>query len=104
MYLDRVVIEDTLRKVASTAEGSVVTFDYLTSEALESRALFWRYGRATTKAAGEMLKFGIDSTPPSGERVGELLRSCGLSLSDQQTLGEDTHSRRAWGGCATGTV
>jgi methyltransferase (TIGR00027 family) len=104
MYLDREAVEDTLRKIASTAHGSVVAFDYCTTEALESRTLVWRYGRAATKAAGDMLKFGVDSTPPSRERLAELLRSCGLSLSDQRTLGEDTQTRRAWGGFATATV
>jgi methyltransferase (TIGR00027 family) len=104
MYLDREAIEDTLRKIASTAPGSVVAFDYFTTEPLESRALYWRYGRAGAKAAGEPLKFGVDSVPPSRERLAELLRSCGLSLSDQRTLGEDTQTRRAWGGFATATV
>ena len=101
MYLDREAVENTLRKIASTAHGTVVAFDYLTTESLESRALYWRYGRATTKAACERLKFGVDSTPPSRERLAELLRSCGLSLSEQRTLGEDTQTRRAWGGFAT---
>jgi len=104
MYLDREAVEDTLRKIASTAHGSVVAFDYFTTEALESHALYWRYGRAATKAAGEKLKFGVDSTPPSRERLAELLRSCGLSLTDQRTLGEDTPARRAWGGFATARV
>jgi methyltransferase (TIGR00027 family) len=104
MYLDRAAVEDTLRKIASTAHGSVVAFDYFTTEALESRALYWRYGRAATNAAGETLKFGVDSTPPSRERLAELLRSCGLTLSDQRTLGDDTRTRRAWGGFATATV
>ena len=104
MYLDPEAVEDTPRKIASTAHGSVVAFDYFTTEPLESRALYWRYGRATAKAAGETLKFGVDSTPPARERLAELLRSCGLSLSDQHTLGEDTQTRRAWGGFATATV
>jgi methyltransferase (TIGR00027 family) len=104
MYLDRAAVERTLRKIASTAHGSIVAFDYITAEALESRALYWRCGRATTKAAGEPLKFGVDSTPPSRERLAELLRSCGLALSDQRTLGEDTPTRRAWGGFATALV
>jgi hypothetical protein len=93
-----------LRKIASTAQGSVVAFDYFTTEALESRALYWRFGRAATKSTGETLKFGVDSTPPSRERLAELLRSCGLSLADQRTLGDDTPTRRAWGGFATATV
>ncbi len=104
MYLDREAVEDTLRKIASTAHGSVVAFDYFTTEALESRALYWRYGRAATNAAGETLKFGVESTPPSREGLAELLRSCGLTLSDQRTLGDDTQTRRAWGGFATATA
>lgn len=85
MYLDRAAVEDTLRKIASTAQRSVVAFDYFITDVLESRALYRRYGRATTKAAGEALKFGVYSTPPSRERLAELVRSCGLSLSDQRT-------------------
>ena len=84
MYLTREAVEDSLRKIASTAQGSVVAFDYFTTEALESRALYWRYGRAATKSTGETLKFGVDNTPPSRQRLAELLRSCGLSLADQR--------------------
>jgi methyltransferase (TIGR00027 family) len=104
MYLDRAAVEDTLRRIASTAPGSVVAFDYFTTEPLTSRALYWRYGRAATAAAGEPLKFGVDSTPPARERLAELLHSCGLTLSEHRTLGEDTADRRAWGGFATATV
>jgi methyltransferase (TIGR00027 family) len=104
MYLDREAVEDTLRKIATTAPGSAVAFDYFTTEPLESRALYWRYGRATTRAVGEALTFGVDSTPPSRERLSELLRSCGLSLAEQRTLGGDIETRRAWGGFAIATV
>jgi methyltransferase (TIGR00027 family) len=104
VYLDREAVESTLRKIASTAKGSVVAFDYFTTEPLESRALYWRYGRAATKAAGEPLKFGVDSTPPSRERLAEFLRSCGLSLGEQRTLGQETEGKRAWGGFATAIV
>ena len=61
-------------------------------------------GGAATKATGETLKFSVDSTPPSRERLAELLRSCELSLADQRTLGDDTPTRRAWGGFATAIV
>jgi hypothetical protein len=59
-----------------------------------------------TKAAGEPLTFGVDSTPPSRERLAELLRSCGLSLGEQRTLGveRETEGKRAWGGFATAIV
>ena len=104
MYLDKEAVEATLRRIASTAKGSVVAFDYLTTGPLESRALYWRYARAGTKAAGEPLKFGIDSAPPAGERLAELLQSCGLSLVEQRTLGQETEGKRAWGGFATAIV
>jgi methyltransferase (TIGR00027 family) len=103
-YLDREAVESTLHKIASIAKGSVVAFDYFTTEPLVSRGLYWRFGRAATKAAGEPLKFGIDSTPPSRERLAELLRSCGLRLVEQRTLGDETGGKRAWGGFAIAIV
>jgi methyltransferase (TIGR00027 family) len=104
MYLDREAVDATLRKIASCAKGSVVACDFFTREALESRALFWRSGRAAAKAAGEPLKFGVDSSPPSRERIAALLRSCGLELLEHRALGPDTEARRAWGGFATAVV
>jgi methyltransferase (TIGR00027 family) len=104
IYLDQEAVEDTLRKVASVAKGSVVALDYFTTEALTSTALYWRFARAATSAAGEPLKFGIDSTPPSGQRLSELLHSCGLSLVEQRTLGQETAGKRAWGGFAIAAV
>jgi methyltransferase (TIGR00027 family) len=68
-YLDREAVEDTLRKIASLAKGSLVAFDYFTTEVLESKALVMRSIRASLSAAGGPLKFGIDSTPPSREHL-----------------------------------
>jgi methyltransferase (TIGR00027 family) len=104
MYLDQSAIEATLRTIAGTATGSAVTFDYFTSDMLTSQGLYGRYARAATKAAGEPMKFGVDSTPPSCQRLAELLESCGLSLVEQRTLGDETGGRRAWGGFAVATV
>ena len=104
MYFTREAVEDSLRKIASTAQGSVIAFDYFTTEALESRGPVLALREAATRSTGETLKFGVDSTPPSRERLAELLRSCGLSLADQRTLGDDTPTRRAWGGFATATA
>ena len=104
VYLEREAVEGTLRKIASTARGSAVAFDYMTTEPLESQALYWRYARAMTRVAGEPLKFGIDSTPPSRERIAEFLGSCGLSLGEQRTLGQEAEGKRAWGGFATAIV
>jgi len=104
VYLDSDAVETTLRKIGSTARGSVVAFDYFTTDPLTSKALYWRYARMGTSAFGEPLKFGVDSTPPSRERVAELLESCGLSLAEQVTLGDEQGGKRAWGGFAVGLV
>ena len=104
LYLDREAVEDTLRKVASCAKGSLLAFDYFTTETLESSELYWRFARAATNAGGEPMKFGVDSTPPSRERLSELLRSCGLALLEQRTLGRETEKARAWGGFAIAVV
>jgi methyltransferase (TIGR00027 family) len=103
-YLDRAAVEDTLRKIAGTAKGSIIAFDYFTTEVLESQALYLRIVRTSLRAGGEPLKFGIDSTPPSSERLAELLRSCGLSLVEQRTVGKETGGKRAWGGFAIAVV
>ncbi len=104
MYLDRNALEDTLLKVSSCAKGSLLAFDYFTTEALESSTPYWRFGRAAAKAAGEPLRFGVDRTPPSRERLAELLRSNGLALLDQRGLGRETKKKRAWGGFAIAVV
>ncbi|MCY1078827.1 class I SAM-dependent methyltransferase [Archangium lansingense] len=104
IYLEKQAVEDTLRKIASTARGSVVAFDYFTTVSLESRALYWRMARAGTRAGGEPLKFGIDSSPPVSERLAGLLLSCGLSLGEHQVLGQETEGKRAWGGFAIAVV
>jgi len=104
MYLDREAAMSTLRKVASTAKGSLIAFDYMTTEPLESRSLYSRFARAATKASGEPLKFGIDCTPPSSERLAEFIGACGLAISEQRTLGQETGTKRAWGGFAIAIV
>ena len=103
-YLERAAIEATLKKIAGTAPGSVVAFDYVTTELLDSPSLYLRTVRASLRAGGEPLKFGIDSAPPSSEGLAELLRSCGLSVAEQRTLGSETGGRRAWGGFAIAVV
>lgn len=103
-YLDPAAVEETLRKIASTAAGSIVAFDTFTSEVLESNALMMRSIRASLSAGGEPLKFGVDSTPPLRDRVAALLDSCGLELVEQRTLGDETGGKRAWGGFAIARV
>jgi O-methyltransferase involved in polyketide biosynthesis len=104
MYLSREAVEATLRKIAGTAKDSVVAFDYFTNEPLKSQALYLCYAKLMTRFAGETLKFGIDSTPPSNERVAEFLISCGLSLGEHRTLGQETEGNCAWRGFATEIV
>lgn len=104
MYLEREAVSATLRKIAGCAPGSMIAFDYFTTEALTSSALYWRYARYATKKAGEPLTFGLDSTPPARERLADFLHTCGLELIEQQTLGQESNGQRAWGGFATAIV
>ncbi len=58
----------------------------------------------STKAAGDPLKFEIDSTPPAKERLAEFLQSSGLELCEYRMLGHETEGKRAWGGFAVARV
>ena len=104
VYLDKAAVQATFEKIARTARGSAVAFDYFTTDPLESKGLYWRFARAATQASGEPLKFGIDSTPPSRDRLEEFLRPFGLTLAEQRTLGPEARGGRAWGGFAVATV
>jgi len=103
-YLDETAVRDTLRKVASLAKGSIIAFDYFSSEVIESKALAMRSIRASLSAGGEPLKFGLESTPPLSDRVVELLLDCGLTLVSQLTAGQEGQGKRAWGGFAVAIV
>jgi len=103
-YLERAAVEAALHKIAGTARGSLVAFDFFTTEMLESQALVLRLVRASLRAGGEALKFGLDSTPPLSERLTALLRSCGFALIEQRTLGQETKGKRALGGFAIAIV
>lgn len=103
-YLEKSVVEDTLRKVSSTGTGSVIAFDYFTSEVLESGSLYLRIVRASLSAGGEALKFVVDSTPPVRVQIAALLGSCGLTLAQNVTLGQESNGKRALGGFAIAIV
>jgi methyltransferase (TIGR00027 family) len=104
MYLTQKAVESTLCKIAGTAAGSVVAFDYFSAELIDSRTLFMRYARAVINATGEPWLFGIDNTPPARERVAEFLESCGLKLEEQRNFGPETDGKGAMAGFATAIV
>jgi methyltransferase (TIGR00027 family) len=104
-YLNRAAVESTLRRIAGTASGSVVAFDYFSTAQLEDPSLFWVYARAALKAFGEPLgTFGIDTTPPARERAAAFLASCGLSLEEHRPFGQETDRTHAGAGFVTATV
>ena len=70
MYLERAAVERTLRRIAGTAPGSAVAFDYFTAEPIDSPSPFWRYARTMIRVTGEPWKFGIDDTPPVRDPAG----------------------------------
>ncbi len=104
MYLDREAVEGTLRKIAGTASGSVVAFDYFNADLIEARSLFMRYARAILNAVGEPWRFGIESTKPSSKHVAAFLASCGLSMEEQRNFGQETDRKPAMAGFTTAIV
>jgi O-methyltransferase involved in polyketide biosynthesis len=104
MYLDRAAVESTLRKIAGTAAGSVVAFDYVSMQLMESRSLFMRYVRTVLKSTGEPWKFGIDNAPPLRKQVEALLEPFGLALEEHRTFGPETDQKRAMAGFAVAVV
>ncbi len=104
MYLDRAAVESTLQRIARTAPGSVISFDYFDAGVIASPTPNMRYLRATAKFAGEPLTFGIDNTPPARKRAAEYVRAFGLTLEEHRNFGKETRRRRAPAGFVTVTV
>jgi methyltransferase (TIGR00027 family) len=104
-YLDRQAVESTLRKIAGTAPGGAVAFDYFSTELFQETSLFWRYARAALRAFREpMGSFGLDTSPPAREHAAAFLASCGLSLEEHRNFGEETAQSRPQAGFVTATV
>lgn len=104
MYLEREAVESTLRKIAGTAPGTSVAFDYFSTELLEGRSLFLRYARAVIKLVGEPWRFGMDTTPPVRQRVADFVGSCGLSLEEQRNFGQESERKHTVAGFVTAVV
>jgi hypothetical protein len=104
MYLDRGAVEGTLRRIAGTASGGVVAFDYFSAELIASRSLLMRYARAATRFTGEPLTFGIDNAPPARERAAEFVGAFGLALEEHRNFGTETRRRAAPAGFAVAVV
>lgn len=104
MYLDRPSVEATLRRIAVTAPGSIVAFDYFSTEILASRSPVMRYARATTNFIGEPLTFGIDNSPPARKSAADFVGSFGLSLEEHRNFGRETRRRSAPAGFVTAVV
>ena len=106
MYLERKAVESTLRKIARTAAGSVIAFDYFLDRiGQSSRSIFMRYAKAVINVTGEPWRVGIDNTPPVRERVSSSL----LSLAASRWRSSATSGRRRrisalWPGFATAIV
>jgi methyltransferase (TIGR00027 family) len=104
MYLNRETVEKTLRMISGTASGSVVAFDYLNADLIESSALSMRYIRAVLSAGGEPFTFGIESAQPASEHVAAFLASCGLSMEEQCNFGKETERKPALAGFVSAIV
>jgi methyltransferase (TIGR00027 family) len=103
-YLDRAAVERTLFTIGHTANGSVLAFDFFTTEVLVSKSLQLRMLRRLLRAGGEPLKFGIDNTPPLRDRVTALLQPAGLTLIECRVVGQEVGGKGALGGFASAAV
>jgi methyltransferase (TIGR00027 family) len=102
MYLDRRAVESTLRRIARTAHGSAVSFDYFSPELLGDQSLTWRYGRAVLRLVSEPFgTFTLDTHPPAREHVAAFVATCGLSLEEQRDFGQETGEQHPQAGFAT---
>jgi methyltransferase (TIGR00027 family) len=101
MYLDRDTVENTLRKIGSMAAGTVVAFDYVSTEMLAARSPFMLYARSILRTTGEPWMFGMDMTPPARQRIASFLESVGLSLEEYRNFGTETDGKHAMAGFAT---
>lgn len=104
MYLDREAVERTLRRIAGTASGSVVAFDYVSAGLVEARSLHMRYVRSVLRVTGEPWRFGIEGGTPSRRHAEALVTSCGLSLEEQRSIAPETVRRPAKGGFVVAVV
>ncbi|MDF9751969.1 SAM-dependent methyltransferase [Arthrobacter sp. ES3-54] len=104
MYLDRDSVGATLSRIAGTAAGSVVAFDYFSGETIASRSPYMRYARAAARFVGEPLTFGIDNTPPARKSAADFVGSFGLELEEHRNFGRETRRRSAPAGFVTAVV
>lgn len=104
MYLDREAVESTLRKIASTASGSAVAFDYFNADLIKAKGLYMRYANAVLNAIGEPLHFGIESPPPASKHVAAFLKSCSLTMEEQRNFGREAECKPAMAGFTTAIV
>ena len=104
MYLDRDSVGATLRRIAGSAPGSVVAFDYFARETIASRSPYMRSARAATRFVREPLTFGIDNTPPARKSAADFVGSFGLVLEEHRNFGRETRRRPAPAGFVTAVV
>ncbi|HEY7418057.1 MAG TPA: SAM-dependent methyltransferase [Ktedonobacteraceae bacterium] len=103
-YLDLEVVESTLRKIAGTASGSVVAFDYFNANLIESQSFTLRYTRNVLKAMGEPFRSGIKITTPVSKYMAEYLASFGLSMEEQHNVGQETDRKSPIAGFTSAVV
>jgi methyltransferase (TIGR00027 family) len=105
MYLTTEAVVSTLSRIASTAPGSVLAFDYFASDVLTSPEFYKRYARWAVRVVGEPFgTFGIDNTPPVRAQVEKFLEPLGFVLEDQKNFGVEDDTHRAAAGFAVARV
>jgi methyltransferase (TIGR00027 family) len=104
-YLSREAMENTFRKIATNAPGSVVVFDYATDAVIKLyRKPLGLLHKALLKVVRESQTFWISSEPPVKETLATLMDAYGLSLREHLSWGYETRRKRSFGGLAAAVI
>mmetsp|Transcript_17723 Transcript_17723/g.31618 ORF Transcript_17723/g.31618 Transcript_17723/m.31618 type:complete len:349 (+) Transcript_17723:54-1100(+) len=80
MYLTADIVNLTLKKMTRCGSGSILVFDYLSSDTVNKQSLFYCVIRRLFEWIGEPLLFGIDMDPPAESHALPWLKEAGLRM------------------------
>lgn len=80
MYLPTDVVKATLSKMATCGSGSILAFDYISSDLVHKHGLLFGTVRVIFSWIGEPLLFGISMDSPARSHTAALLEQVGLHI------------------------
>jgi methyltransferase (TIGR00027 family) len=107
LYLDEEIVKKTLKDILGlSASGSHIAFDFYSKAfvSFEGSALLRIAGKQMLKAAGEPLKYGIDTKTDAQHNVETLLHETGYALESLTLLGKNTAKNNPFAGIVEAVV